>query len=65
MFVNQGSGQYSKFEQILLQHINMIAPIIRIADHGGFKSIAYVLTILWPIYSSLIYMRCLHILLHN
>jgi hypothetical protein len=34
------------------------------ADHGGFKFIAYVLSILWYIYSSLINMRCLHILLH-
>jgi len=34
------------------------------ADHGGFKFITYVLTILWHIYSSLINMRCLHILLH-
>ena len=29
------------------------------ADHSGFKFIAYVLTILWHIYSSLINMRCL------
>jgi len=34
------------------------------ADHGGFKFIAYVLTILWDIYSSLNNMRCLHILPH-
>src|ERR1700685_1589805 len=34
------------------------------ADHGGFKFIAYVLTIFWHIYSSLINMRCLHILPH-
>ena len=34
------------------------------ADHGGFKFITYVLTILWHIYSSLINMRCLHILPH-
>jgi len=34
------------------------------ADHGGFKFIAYVLTILWHIYSSLINMRSLHILPH-
>jgi hypothetical protein len=34
------------------------------ADHGGFKFIIYVLTILWHIYSSLINMRQLHILPH-
>ena len=28
------------------------------ADYGGFKFIAYVLTILWHIYNSLINMRC-------
>ena len=32
------------------------------ADHGGFKFITYVLTILWHIYNSLINMRSLHIL---
>jgi len=36
-------------------------------NHGRpqwIKFIAYVLTILWHIYSSLINMRCLHVLLH-
>ena len=37
------------------------ASITNMADHSGFKFIAYVLTILWQIYSSLINMRCLHI----
>jgi hypothetical protein len=37
---------------------------MNMADHSGFKFIAYVLTILWHIYSSLINMRCLRILLH-
>jgi hypothetical protein len=34
------------------------------ADHSEFKFIAYILTILWHIYSSLINMRSLHILPH-
>ena len=35
------------------------------ADHGGFRFIAYVLTILWHIYNSLINMRSLHIVTDN
>jgi len=37
---------------------------VRMADHGGFKFITYVLTILWHIYSGLINMRSLYILPH-
>ena len=29
MFMNRASGKYSKFEQILLQYITIVAPIIR------------------------------------
>src|SRR5882762_1305689 len=39
----------------------LASKVAGMADHGGFKFIAYVLTILWHIHSSLINMRCLHI----
>jgi hypothetical protein len=29
MFLNRASGQYSKFERVLLQYITLVAPIIR------------------------------------
>jgi hypothetical protein len=52
MFANKTPAEHGKYCLFIM------------ADHGGFKFITYVLAILWHIYSSLINMRCLHILPH-
>jgi hypothetical protein len=56
-FTKSVTGELEEYKAKYIQRSNT-------ADHGGFKFIAYVLTIFWHIYSSLINMRSVHILPH-
>src|SRR5882762_11810327 len=49
-FTKSVTGELEEYKAKYIQRSNT-------ADHGGFKFIAYVLTIFWHIYSSLINMR--------